>query len=258
MKTLFIGQNSCNLKSTDSTNSYASELLRQKVQPEGTMIYTFDQQNGRGQRGNTWYSQPNKNATLSYILHPTFLQLEKQFLLNKITCLAVADLMAENLTYSKEISEANKLVQIKWPNDIYVGNKKIAGILIENALRESSIKTSIVGIGININQTEFKDQINATSLALLTNSNYDLMQLIERLCEFMEARYLQLKANKTDAIDTEYLQKLFQLNEWKNYTLNNEIFEGKIIGVSSFGKLQMELRRAEIKEFYLNEIGFVI
>jgi BirA family biotin operon repressor/biotin-[acetyl-CoA-carboxylase] ligase len=73
----------------------------------------------------------------------------------------------------------------------------------------------------------------------------------------MEARYLQLKANKIDAIDTEYLQKLFRLNEWKNYTLNNEVFEGKIIGVSAVGKLQMELKSSETREFYLNEIQFL-
>ena len=168
MKTLFIGQNSINLKSIDSTNSYASELLRQNAPLEGTMIYTFDQHNGRGQRGNTWYSQPNKNATLSYILYPTFLQIEKQFLLNKITCLAVADLMAEIIGHSKGLTQKDKAVQIKWPNDIYVGNKKISGILIENTLRETSIRSSIVGIGININQTDFTDAINATSLALLT------------------------------------------------------------------------------------------
>lgn len=254
MKTLFIGQNTVDLKSVDSTNSYASELLRQNAPPEGTLIYTFDQQNGRGQRGNTWDSEPNKNATLSYILYPTFLSADKQFLLNKITCLAVSDLMAETL----QISQKTQTINIKWPNDIYVGNKKIAGILIENTLRENSIKSSVIGIGINVNQTTFKSNINATSLASLTNTSHDLMHCIERLSEFMEARYLQLKANKSELIDTEYLQKLYQLNEWKNYTSNNEIFEGKIMGVSPYGKLRVQLRSEEVKEFYLQEIGFII
>ncbi len=252
MKTLFIGQNAIVLKSIDSTNSYASELLRQIKPHDGTLIYTFDQQNGRGQRGNTWDSEPNKNATLSYILYPTFLQADKQFLLNKITCLAVSDLMAETLKSSDKAQN----IKIKWPNDIYVGNKKIAGILIENTLRENTIKNTVTGIGLNINQTTFKTNINATSIALLTNATYDLIQFIERLCEFMEARYLQLKANKLESINTEYLQKLYQLNEWKNYTSNNDTFEGKIIGVSTFGKLQVQLRSDEVKEFYLNEIKF--
>lgn len=253
MKTLFIGQNTVNLKSTDSTNSYASELLRQNMPPEGTLVYTFDQKNGRGQRGNIWDSEPNKNATLSYILYPTFLSADKQFLLNKITCLAVSDLMAEILVKLNVREE----IKIKWPNDIYVGNKKIAGILIENTLRDNTIKSTIIGIGINVNQTTFKTNINATSLALLSNKGNDLMQCIERLSEFMEARYLQLKANQSDKIDSEYLQKLYQLNEWKNYTCNNEIFEGKIIGVSPYGKLKVQMRSQEIKEFYLQEISLV-
>src|ERR1019366_7130206 len=205
MKTLFIGQNAIDLKSVDSTNSYASELLHQITPPDGTLIYTFNQQNGRGQRGNVWDSEPNKNGTLSYILYPAFLQADKQFLLNKITSLALSDLMSEIL----EGSDKSKEIKIKWPNDIYVGNKKIAGILIENTLRENTIKSTIIGIGININQTTFKANRNATSLTLLTNTTSDIMQCIERLCELLEVRYLQLKANKLNSINTEYLQKLY-------------------------------------------------
>jgi BirA family biotin operon repressor/biotin-[acetyl-CoA-carboxylase] ligase len=252
MKTLFIGQNSIHLKSIDSTNSYASELLRQSKPPEGSMIYTFEQLNGRGQRGNTWESEPNKNGILSLILYPTFLQAEKQFLLTKITSLAVADLMAELL----EILGNSQDIKIKWPNDIYVGNKKIAGILIENTLRENSLQSAIIGIGMNINQVKFTTTTFATSLALLTNKEVHLMQCIDRLCEFMEARYLQLKANKLESIDTEYLHRLYQLNEWKNYSDRDHTFEGKIIGVSVSGKLQLQLRSDEVKEFDLKEIGF--
>lgn len=253
MKTLFIGQNIVDLKSIDSTNSYASELLRQNTPPEGTLIYTFNQQNGRGQRGNTWDSEPNKNATLSYILYPTFLAADKQFILNKIACLAVYDLMAETLETTAKKDE----IRIKWPNDIYVGNKKIAGILIENTLRENTIKSTIIGIGINVNQDTFNNNINATSLALLTHTSHNLMHCIERLSEFMEARYLQLKANKSELIDMEYLQKLYQLNEWKKYTCNTEVFEGKILGITPYGKLRVQLRSEEVKEFYLNEVSFL-
>ncbi len=253
MKTLFIGQNTVDLKSIDSTNSYASELLRQNTPPEGTLIYTFNQQNGRGQRGNTWDSEPNKNAALSYILYPTFLAADKQFILNKIACLAVADLMAELLKETQQ----SKQINIKWPNDIYVGNKKIAGILIENTLRDNTIKNTIIGIGINVNQDSFSNNINATSLALLTHTNHDLMDCTERLSEFMEVRYLQLKANKSELIDMEYLQKLYQLNEWKKYTRNSEIFEGKVLGITPYGKLRVQVRSEEVKEFYLNEISLV-
>ncbi len=253
MKTLFVGQNCIHLKSIDSTNSYASQLLGQIKPAEGTLIYTFDQQNGRGQRGNTWETEPNKNVASSFILYPSFLQASKQFSLNKIVSLAVADLMAELLKPSDKTSE----IRIKWPNDIYVGSKKIAGILIENTLRENNIQNAIVGIGININQTAFNADINATSMSLILNKEFDLMQVLEKLSEFIEARYLQLKSNKLESIDAAYLQNLYQLNELHNYTSHDQLFEGKIIGISAIGKLQVELKTNEIKEFDLKEIKFV-
>lgn len=258
MKTLFVGQNSIHLESVDSTNSYASEMLRQIELVEGSVIYSFKQLNGRGQRGNSWESEPNKNVALSLVLYPKFLTIEKQFLLTKITSLAVADLMAELLEESinpKTWSSGRKEIRIKWPNDIYVNNQKIAGILIENTLKESSIHSSIVGIGINVNQIDFSIN-SATSIAIITNREFELMNVLDRLCEFFEARYLQLKSNKLEGIDNVYLERLYKLNEWANYNSGETSFEGKIIGVSKIGKLQVELRGCEIKEFDLKEIGF--
>ncbi|MES2592538.1 MAG: biotin--[acetyl-CoA-carboxylase] ligase [Bacteroidota bacterium] len=252
MKTLFVGQNCIHLKTIDSTNSYASELLRQNKPAEGTLIYTFEQQNGRGQRGTVWESEPNKNGAFSIILYPTFLQADKQFSLNKIISLAIADLMAE-LT---QTADKTQQIKIKWPNDIYAGSTKIAGILIENTLRDKNIQSAVIGIGININQQSFSSSIKATSIALLTGKEIDLTLVPEKLCEYMEARYLQLKANKLEAIDSGYLQHLYQLNQWCWYKTNDQRFEGKIIGVSSLGKLQVQLRSSEITEFNLKEIEF--
>jgi BirA family biotin operon repressor/biotin-[acetyl-CoA-carboxylase] ligase len=253
MKTLFVGQSCIHLKRVDSTNSYASELLDKTKPAEGTFMYTFEQEKGRGQRGNTWDSEPNKNVACSIILYPSFLQANKQFLLTKITSLAVADLMAELLKSSPKTPD----IKIKWPNDIYVDNKKIAGILIENSLRESNIQSAIIGIGINCNQLTFNSKMNATSLALVANKEFDLMQVIELLCEFIEARYLQLKANKQENIDADYLQRLYQIGEWHYYSSNNQLFEGKIVGSSPFGKLQILIKSGDVKEFDLKEIKFV-
>ena len=248
MKTLFVGQNSIHVESVDSTNSYASEMLRQIELVEGSLIYSFVQLNGRGQRGNYWESEPNKNVALSLVLLPKFLTVDKQFLLTKITSLAVADLMAEILGSSYKIN-------IKWPNDIYVNERKIAGILIENALRETTVQNSIIGIGINVNQKTFNSS-NATSLASLSGKEFELMNVLNRLCEFFEARYLQLKSNKFESIDNGYLERLYRHNEWANFSSNSVIFEGKIVGVSSIGKLQVEMRSGEIKEYDLKEIVF--
>ncbi len=254
MKTLFIGQNSTHLKTIDSTNSYASELLREIRPAEGTFFYTYNQSKGKGQRGNVWESEPNKNVALSLILYPTFLQASRQFLLNKIIPLAVADLMAEMLKGCNKSQD----VRIKWPNDIYVKNKKISGILIENSLRESSLLHSIVGIGLNINQKSFSGSaVNATSLAILAGKEFDLMMCIELLCEFIEARYLQLRANHVKRIDEEYVQYLYQYNEWHHYSSDNQKFEGKIRGISAIGKLQIELKTGSVEEFDLKEVQFL-
>lgn len=254
MKTLFIGQNAIYVKSLASTNSYASDLLRQIELSEGSMVYTFEQEKGRGQRGNSWESDPNKNVTLSLVLHPRFLHPAQQFFLTKITSLAVADLMAEFL---QSTAYAHR-IYIKWPNDIYVGDRKIAGILIENYLRENTIQHAVIGVGININQEQFRTAPQAVSLFSLVHKTVDLMQCIERFCEFFEARFLQLQSKKWQKLDSDYLYYLYRLNEWSSFrTAGNQQFEGNIRGVSDIGKLKVERISGEISEFDLKEIVFL-
>ncbi|MDQ3046175.1 MAG: biotin--[acetyl-CoA-carboxylase] ligase [Bacteroidota bacterium] len=249
MKTLFIGQNSIHLGTVDSTNSYASEMLRQKSVLDGTLIVSYGQEKGKGQRGNQWLSEPDKNVAASIILYPGFLSPDQQFMLNKIISLAVADLMTECL--------ANTEIHIKWPNDIYAGKKKIAGILIENTLRDGKIQHSIIGIGVNINQMNFEPGLNATSMALESKIDFNLTVIVERLCSFVEARYLQLKGKKIEKTDEEYESLLYRRNAWHCYSASNEKFEGKIKGVAGSGKVIMELRNGESKEFDLKEIEFI-
>lgn len=249
MNTLFTGQNSIHLVVVDSTNSYASELLRHNKPVEGTLIYSFDQQKGRGQRGSSWESVPNKNVALSLIFYPGFLPADKQFMLTKMASLAVADLMAEKL--------GNKVdIRIKWPNDIYAGGKKIAGILIENGLRESMIQNCIIGVGLNVNQTDFITTENATSLVLLGGKEFGLKECIERFCELIEARYLLLKTGNFENTDKIYLERLYQKDELCSYKSAEESFEGYIRGVDTSGKLLIEKRSGELKAFDLKEIIF--
>jgi BirA family biotin operon repressor/biotin-[acetyl-CoA-carboxylase] ligase len=228
-------------------------MLRQISLPDGTLFYSFEQKNGRGQRGNKWESEANKNVALSYILHPSFLSINKQFLLTKIVSLAVTDLMTEIL--KKEAIPAE--IRIKWPNDIYINTKKIAGILIENVLKEHTLQTTIIGIGINVNQTDFPSTLNACSLISICNKEFDLNMIIELLSQKIEAYYLKLKSASLEAINTNYLNQLYQLKEKKNYQIANEIIEGEIIGVSEVGKLQLQLNDLSIKELDLKEIIFI-
>jgi BirA family biotin operon repressor/biotin-[acetyl-CoA-carboxylase] ligase len=251
MKTLFIGQNAVHLTAVDSTNSYASEMLRQMRPAEGTIVYSFEQQKGRGQRGSSWLGEANKNVAFSLILHPSFLHADEQFLLTKVASLAVSDLMAELLPVQASA------IRIKWPNDIYAAGSKIAGILIENSIGNHWIQSSVIGIGLNVNQEHFNtESFRASSVKMLGGKEYDLHAVVERLCEFLEARYLQLKTNRREQLDHAYLKRLYQLDEWKFYTTNHTQFEGKIRSVSETGKLQVELHTSEIKEFDLKEIAF--
>ena len=123
-----------------STNTVAIELLKKEELPEGTIIWADEQTKGRGQRGNSWESEPGTNLTISIILFPHFLKAEDQFLLSKVTSLAITDYLANRFNQ----------VTIKWPNDIYVANDKIAGILIENSIIGSSFEYAVIGIGLNI------------------------------------------------------------------------------------------------------------
>lgn len=245
---LFVGQNLITLSEVDSTNNYAKQLLANiKPLTEGTAIVAEHQFAGKGQAGNTWLSNPGQNITTSIVLNPSFLSPDKQFLLSKVASLALLDVLV-----SLNIKDAS----IKWPNDIYVANHKIAGILIENILGEHKIKHSIFGIGLNVNQTDFGN-LHATSLANQLDKEIDLKSVLNLLFSCLEARYLQLKAGKLKSLDELYLQKLYLFNKPSVFkdTSENE-FLGTIFGVSATGQLQV-LVKNKLKEFDLKEIAFV-
>lgn len=250
MKTLFIGQNSIHLNEVDSTNSYATAMLRQINLLDGTLFYTFSQLKGRGQRENTWEAEPDKNIAMSVVLSPSFVNVNQQFLLTQITSLALADLMAELMGQSTKIA-------IKWPNDIYVNNRKIAGVLIENILKQNTIQNTVIGVGINVNQLEFKSAPNATSLKMQTGKDFDLILIIEKFCEYLEAYYLKLKSGKLLELNEKYLSNLYQLNEWKNYQIDEQVKEGMIQGVSNEGKLMVMFRDNAAQQFDLKQIIFL-
>lgn len=252
METLFIGQNFIELEQAESTNTYAIEKLRKGKVPDGTVFFTKNQTLGRGQRGNTWVSEPNKNAAFSIVLYPKFISTANIFLLNKITSLAVSDFLST-------IPDLSDSVLIKWPNDILVDRKKICGILIENQLKDQSISSTVIGIGININQEKFEENgLNATSLKQFTGDKFDVKSCAEEICSYLEARYLQASNNGVGAIDKEYLEKLYGYNEWVKFELNGEVISGMITSISSEGKLCVLFDNDEEQMFDFKEIKFVI
>jgi BirA family transcriptional regulator, biotin operon repressor / biotin---[acetyl-CoA-carboxylase] ligase len=244
MPTLFIGNNTIRLPIVESTNAYAQDLAKQLKVPEGTVIITDNQTLGRGQRGNSWLCEPGKNLTFSLILYPPDLAAENQFVLTQLISLAIVDFVKSEYNNAEQ-------VKIKWPNDIYIGKQKIAGILIENSVRGNSISNSIIGIGLNINQLEFAE-LRATSLAKLTNNNFDLESCLTKVCSAIEARYLQWINKNQQGLNTEYQKNLFLLQEIAQFELKDERIEGKIIGVNKAGKLLLSLT----KNFDVLELGF--
>lgn len=249
MQTLFTGKELVELERVDSTNNFAMKMVQEQRAGEGTVVWAKEQLSGKGQRGSSWHSKPGENLTFSIIYFPSFLAAEKQFMLSKAVSLALADLVE---------TVSGKQSFIKWPNDIYAEEKKLAGILIENTLRDKNISSAVIGIGLNVNQTEFPANLpDPSSLKLITGKDHDLKLLLGELCCFAEARYLQLKAGRTDSIDEDYTEKLYRLNTWSRFSSQGKVFNGKITGTTAMGKLRIEKESGGTAEFDFKEITFL-
>ena len=247
--TLFVGKVFLELKNLDSTNTHAIKLLSKNNPSEGTVISAWNQANGKGQIGRKWQSEAGKNLTFSIIFYPEFLPAKLQFLLSQAIALGVYDFVSQFIGN----------VKVKWPNDIYVGDKKICGILIQNILSGMTIQSSVIGIGMNINQAEFDSNIsNPTSLFLETNKEFELATLLEMLCKKVEARYLQLRAGNYALIQNDYLKNLYRFQEQSLFQYpEGEIFKGKIVGLTEPGKLIIHHNNGE-EIFDLREVIFLI
>jgi BirA family biotin operon repressor/biotin-[acetyl-CoA-carboxylase] ligase len=244
--TLFLGKNLVFVPECHSTNSLALELCQQSCPPEGSLVITSRQTEGRGQRGNTWESAPGQNLTLSLILKPTFLAIKNQFLLSVVTSLAIRD-------YLTELSKTP--AHIKWPNDILINEFKICGILIENQLMGDRFTNVVVGIGLNVNQKEFNSP-HATSLSIVVGKTQDLQAVLEGLLAALEARYFQLREGKTRRLHQDYLTHLYQIHKMSTFKSGEEQFSGEILGVDEQGKLLVVVGGL-VKTFGAKEISFV-
>jgi len=245
---LFVGQNLITIQQVDSTNNYLKNLASNSTPvPEGTVIMAESQYAGRGQQLNKWHSEPGKNLTFSILLKPSFLPVTQQFDLTRAISLGVTDALEPLL---------GEKLKIKWPNDIYYGDKKLGGMLIENTLQGSQIKNSVIGIGLNINQEIFPTEATkAVSLKQILHSDYDLKIILSEICKNVEANYLNLRSGRYDAVRKAYTARLYRLNEVGNYR-SGQAFEGSIVGVTDDGLLRMNVAGEE-RKFNLKEIEFL-
>lgn len=229
--------------SLDSTNNVA--LSRLPDIPSGTVIAAREQTAGRGQRGNTWFTEPGKNLTFSIVLKPEGLAAGDAHLLNYLASVAVAEFLEGH----------GVSCCIKWPNDIYIGRKKICGILVENSLSGGCVAASVIGIGININQTQFPQLANATSLSLVTGREYVLEDCLEAFMAVFES--LQ---NRLEDLPEAYTSRLFQKGvqaRYMDYLRGNEEFTGTILGVSRDGRLIIHDGAVE-RLYRFKEVGYIL
>jgi BirA family transcriptional regulator, biotin operon repressor / biotin---[acetyl-CoA-carboxylase] ligase len=249
METLFTGRNVVTVAITDSTNNTASELLANSEPIEGTAILAEYQQHGKGQRGGSWVSDYGANLLVSYIFYPKFLMVHVQFYLHIVASLATAQTLS---------AFGVQNIFIKWPNDLYSGDCKIAGILIENSIKGSRISSSIFGIGININQCEFPQfPVKATSMTMITGQEFNKIEVFEELSNNLEKNYLRLKNGSMRQMKEEYLEMLYRKNKFHNYDSNGNQFVGKILSVTDEGKLLIEADTGEIQEYNHKEVKFL-
>lgn len=237
------------LHAIDSTNNYANGQIREFDVPEGTVFLAYEQIAGRGQMKNFWESEPGQNLTFSLVLYPDFLEIRRQFMLSKVVTLGI-------------YSALNKYVdglKIKWPNDIYVGNRKLGGILIENSIMYGLLKSSVIGVGLNVNQTEFRSNApNPVSLQMLTNQHFDTDSVLTEILSGINYYYHLLSEAAYDEIDEQFTAVLYRFNEQHEFRSEDGIFEGKIIGVNEIGQLQIRETDGEVREFHFKEVEFLI
>lgn len=249
MKAPYTGKNIIHLKEVHSTNSYTAEMLSNSAPiAEGSVIMADFQTAGKGQSGAIWESLPKENLLFSIYYRPHFLKIADQFMLSIAISLAICDFLKN---YIEDVA-------IKWPNDIYVGNQKIAGILIENSIQQDVINNSIIGIGLNINQKVFSAQAkNACSLIQLTGIQYDLPQMLQSLCECIEERYNAIKSQNYQNIRLDYLKQLYRLQQPANYMINDLLQIGTIEGIDEIGRLALAFE-GSVHYFNNKEITFII
>jgi BirA family biotin operon repressor/biotin-[acetyl-CoA-carboxylase] ligase len=246
---MIIGSNLMFFENLPSTNNYAADLLKNNNLQEGTIIYTNYQPEGRGYSGTKWESEDGKNLLISILLFPSFINPEDQFNISMTISLGICDFLM------RDIPDCS----IKWPNDIYVNNDKIAGMLIESSVLNNQIEFTIAGIGLNINQEKFKSNApNPVSLSLLTGKRYDLPACMNQLLTDLDKRYKQLIAGNSVQIKKEYVSKLYRLKEWCRFKYIKEIFTGRILTVGEYGRLKIENQNGEISEFSFKEIEFIL
>ena len=241
-----IGRKIIQLECVDSTNNYVAKMIKDNNIDFGTVILADEQSNGRGQRGSVWHSKSGENLLFSMYLDSAILSVSNQFVLSKVVAVSIVKALHVFGVDSK----------IKWPNDIYVNEKKIAGVLIESQISGQNLKSSIVGIGLNVNQSEF-DDINATSLINEIKEFVPIHEFNLSLINQFNFFWSEIKNGNFEKIDSLYLNYFYLINLDRYFMDSKGVFLGEIKGVTEKGYLILESKEREKKFYDLKEVSFI-
>ncbi|MDE6534289.1 MAG: biotin--[acetyl-CoA-carboxylase] ligase [Muribaculaceae bacterium] len=241
------------IKETGSTNSWVTENLKDADAP--CMVYALRQTAGRGQRGNSWEAEPDKNLTASFMLRPENVAVASQFVISEAVALAVVDLLRK----------FNVEALVKWPNDVYVGDRKICGILIEHSIMGMGIRRTVAGVGININQTLFlSDAPNPVSLAGITGREYSIPEVAALLADCVGKRMSLACAADDDGrrgLHEEFVGMLWRGGDGLYPFFDRKRGEGisaRIMNVAPDGMLTLQTEDGELREYAFKEVEFVL
>jgi BirA family biotin operon repressor/biotin-[acetyl-CoA-carboxylase] ligase len=243
-----IGDLIIELTEIDSTNNYAMRLINEGMAEHGMVVRADFQTHGKGQHGNLWMAEESKNLLISVILDTQGIAIESQFMLNVVACLSVTELLTQVYKFQD--------VSIKWPNDIYAGKQKIAGILIENQIRGSQWSHAVMGIGLNVNQMNFHDLNRATSMALCCGKSFKINQVLKQFIKLLNSHFARILSQDSTLL-FQYNQQLMHIGSEIHYRKNFEYFKGSLQGVTEQGLIQI-LTERKLKSFIHKEIELIL
>jgi len=234
------------LKSVGSTNLHASALLSGKQLTEPAIILADYQTEGKGQGENKWESKDGQNLLFSVVVFPSKIKAKEQFYISKIAAISIREVLSANISH----------VKIKWPNDILVNKLKISGVLIENTLKAEFIGTSVIGVGINVNQEKFS--VPASSLKNETGKESDRLELLKSFTDIFHYWFEILLSRDFAQIDTEYYRNLYGFQQWLKFNWGGVEFEGFVEGVEIDGYLVLKAKDGKIFKFGFREVDFLL
>lgn len=231
-----------------STNDWMIENLKKSNLKEGTVVVTLNQSDGRGMRNSRWFSEKNKSLTFSLLLKPNFLKLDYLFDLSICVSISIIEVL----------HKINNNFKLKWPNDIYFDKYKVGGILIENQINKNKLEKSIVGIGLNINNSNFTFLENSSSLFLISKKKYKVKDIMLSILGKIEERYNDLICGGYEKLKKKYLKNLLHFNIFRDYIeKDGSKVNGKICNVDRRGFLIIEFKNGYKKKYFHKEIKFI-